>query len=117
MQLASLSEQEAAALDTYAASLQARFGAQLVGLWLFGSRARGDAHPGSDIDVLVVLDNPDGQALSDVRGFGFDILLTHRVFLSIRAMSRQQLQELAELGSLFYRNLMRDSVSLLAKSA
>jgi predicted nucleotidyltransferase len=96
-----------AALDAYASALQARFGEQLVDVWLFGSRARGDAHPDSDIDVLVVLDDPDTQALSEARACGFDILLTHDVFLSIRAMSRQQLQELAELGSLFYRAARR----------
>ena len=28
-------------------------------IWLFGSRARGDARPDSDFDLLVVL--PDGQ--------------------------------------------------------
>jgi uncharacterized protein len=116
MPLASLSEQEAAALDAYAAALQAHFGEQLVDVWLFGSRARGDAHADSDIDVLVVLDDPDAQALSEARACGFDILLTHDVFLSIRAMSRQQLQELAELGSLFYRTLMRDSIALLPRS-
>ncbi len=117
MQLASLSEQEVAALDAYATALQAHLSDRLVDLWLFGSRARGDAHPGSDIDVLVVLDDPDAQALSDARALGFDMLLTHDIFLSIRAMSKQQLQELAELGSLFYRNLMRDSISLLPRSA
>ena len=30
-------------------------GDQFVGLYLYGSQARGDAHAGSDIDVLVVM--------------------------------------------------------------
>lgn len=116
MQLASLSEQEAAAIEAYATALQVRFGEQLVDVLLFGSRARGDAHADSDIDVLVVLDAPDAQDLSTARAYGFDILLSHDVFLSIRAMSRQQLRELAELGSLFYRTLRRDSIALLPRS-
>jgi predicted nucleotidyltransferase len=37
------------------AALEQRFGADLVSVVLFGSRARGDAKPGSDIDVLVVV--------------------------------------------------------------
>ncbi len=28
-------------------------------LWLYGSRARGDAHPGSDYDLLILLDKDD----------------------------------------------------------
>ena len=31
------------------------FGRRLVGVWLFGSRARGDHDPDSDVDVLIVL--------------------------------------------------------------
>ncbi len=36
------------------------YGPRLSGVFLFGSHARGDAQPGSDCDVLVVLDRvPD----------------------------------------------------------
>jgi predicted nucleotidyltransferase len=36
--------------------LEVLYGPRLVCLVLFGSHARGDAEPGSDIDVLVVLE-------------------------------------------------------------
>lgn len=36
-------------------TLGAFYGERLKGLYLFGSYARGDAEPGSDIDVAVVL--------------------------------------------------------------
>lgn len=35
--------------------LQRRYGERFAGLYLFGSRARGDAEPDSDVDVAVVL--------------------------------------------------------------
>ena len=38
--------------------LEALYGQRLVKLVLYGSQARGDAEPGSDIDVLVVLKGP-----------------------------------------------------------
>ncbi len=37
---------------------EALYGERLVQMVLFGSQARGDAEPGSDIDVLVVLNDP-----------------------------------------------------------
>jgi len=38
--------------------LEALYGPRLLRLKLYGSQARGDAEPGSDIDVLVVLAGP-----------------------------------------------------------
>ena len=35
--------------------LETQYGERLVRMVLFGSQARGDAEPGSDIDILVVL--------------------------------------------------------------
>ena len=43
-------------LDVFSGLLRQRFGERFVGLWLFGSWARGEAQPASDVDLLVVLD-------------------------------------------------------------
>ncbi len=42
------------------------FGKRLVDVYLFGSRARGDHDPDSDVDVLIVLDEIDSYA-TDLR--------------------------------------------------
>jgi predicted nucleotidyltransferase len=44
------------ALEELRKRFEGLYGAKLKRLSLFGSQARGDAVPGSDIDVLVVLD-------------------------------------------------------------
>ncbi|MCS7261016.1 MAG: nucleotidyltransferase domain-containing protein [Anaerolineae bacterium] len=108
-----LSSAEAAALRMYVEALHARYGARLRDVMLFGSRARGDVHPDSDIDVLVILERPSAQELSEVRGLAFDVWLAHGVLLSIRAMSLAGWQALAARQSLFYRHILRDGISLL----
>jgi uncharacterized protein len=53
-----MSEKLAAILAELRRHLVALYGPRLVHLVLYGSQARGDAEPGSDIDVLVVLQEP-----------------------------------------------------------
>jgi len=113
MRPTSIAEKETAALQAYVSSLQEHFGPRLVDVLLFGSQARGEARPGSDIDVVVTLDHPDPQDLSFARGLAFDIWLSHQVFLSVRAMSREGWQHLAAMQSLFYRNVIHDGISLI----
>jgi uncharacterized protein len=66
-------------------SLEDVYGARLRGLYLYGSYARGDARPGSDVDVLVVLDTVDSysdeiQRTSQGRA---EVALLHDVSVSL----------------------------------
>jgi predicted nucleotidyltransferase len=117
MTLANLSDTEQKALRAYVNTLGGWFGPRLVEVLLFGSKARNEAHEGSDVDVAVILHEPSAEDLSEVRGLAFDIWLAYGVFLSVRAMSQQGWEALGDVQSLFYRSLKRDGVSLLPQPA
>jgi uncharacterized protein len=57
----------ARALELFAATLHAAYGDRLGGLFLFGSRARGDYEPFSDADIAVVLNDQDWALVRETR--------------------------------------------------
>ena len=77
--------------------LEAIYGDRLARLVLFGSQARGDAKPDSDIDVLVVLKDPEdsGEGISRCSEFIAGISLEHNtvvcpVYISEDRFQREQ---------------------------
>ncbi|MCK9460952.1 MAG: nucleotidyltransferase domain-containing protein [Proteobacteria bacterium] len=64
--------------------LEALYGDRLVGIVLFGSQARGEASPGSDIDVMVVVRGPvdPGEEIERVGPITAALSLEHDVVLS-----------------------------------
>ncbi len=75
-------------IQTILADLRQRFEAlyseRLLQIVLFGSQARGDAVPGSDIDVLVVLRGPvqPGQEIARVGEVTSELSLKYDVVVS-----------------------------------
>ncbi len=65
------------ALAQFSDAVALRFGRRLRGIYLFGSRARGDFEPFSDIDVAIVLEDPGEQSLEKLAllGLAYDIFL------------------------------------------
>lgn len=51
---AQLTASERRTVERFSSRLSNKLGSDLRALWLYGSRARGKAHPESDIDLLVI---------------------------------------------------------------
>lgn len=103
---------EKAALDALSAWLRARFGARLVELTLFGSRARGEGHEDSDLDVAVVVEGLTSAEGREIAWFCGDLLTAHNVIVSTFAVSRERMEELRRRERLIARDIARDGVPL-----
>ncbi|MDX1631043.1 MAG: nucleotidyltransferase domain-containing protein [Thermoanaerobaculia bacterium] len=70
------------ALRRFAEATRERLGDRVEHLVFFGSRARGNARPDSDIDVLVVVADLDWDTENEVLNLAADVGLEHDVALS-----------------------------------
>jgi predicted nucleotidyltransferase len=76
---------------------------------VFGSKAREDASPDSDLDVLVVLrENKDLK--SRIRLLGYDVALGKDVVPSIVVYTVQEIERRREHRSVFVESVEREGV-------
>jgi predicted nucleotidyltransferase len=102
------------ALDRFAAHAREVLGPKLLELRLFGSEARGEAGPDSDLDVLVVV-QPDTErvALEDrIIDIAFDVNLEFGLYISPRVVTRGILDDPIWRETPFLKNVVRESIPL-----
>jgi predicted nucleotidyltransferase len=92
--------------------LTKRFGSEIE-LYLFGSVARNDYHPESDIDILVLLPgNVDTSLKEEVIGLAYDIELKHSVVFGIVVRSQQYWESEKAAVTPFRQNLQREALRI-----
>lgn len=78
-------------------------------VWLFGSRARGDAREDSDWDFLVLTDKPvDRNLKSQLRDYLYEVEVSSAKVIGSIIHSKQEWEEDYAVTPL-YRNIRRDS--------
>ena len=91
--------------------LQALYGDRLIKLILFGSHARGEANPDSDIDLLAVLKSPVSQVqeISYMSNLRVKILLERDELVSIIPVTEEDYSK-RNIG--FLRNIRKEGIEL-----
>lgn len=121
---AALNPTERRVLERLVATLRSELGEQLLAIWLYGSRARGEADPTetdpdlrSDIDLLAILAPPRDatavswdvqprlEAIADAEG-------DSPVYYSLRFFDAEWLRGRREIESFFIQEVDRDKIVL-----
>jgi uncharacterized protein len=92
--------------------LQQHYGARLAGSYLFGSFARGDARPDSDVDILVVLTDDTVVAFQELNALNpmlYQLELAYEKAIGLMATS---VNEFKADRNPFYRLLKQSAQPL-----
>ena len=79
---------------------------------LFGSKVRGDDHPESDIDLLVITDAENREFRSDLWRIASEISLDYNVLISAHIYSQKRWKKSRQIGLPFSRAIIADNIPL-----
>ena len=108
-----LHSEEQVWLDEYRQALIEQRPGAVVRMLVYGSKARGDTHEDSDIDVLLVLKNEAEQLKRPLRHIGYDLAATSHAVPSIMAYTQAEWDRLRVLRSAYREAVERDGVDVL----
>jgi uncharacterized protein len=107
-----LSELESEVLGRFVKRVQSELQDENLEVKLFGSKARGQAHEDSDVDVLVIVSGNDWRLCDKIYDIATDLLLETGVSISPKVLSLEKYKGLLEQESPFVKNIMRDAVAV-----
>ncbi len=114
---ASLTENERRVLERLVGLMRERFGGRLRSVWLYGSRARGEAPgPESDIDLLAIADpdarTDDTRIAIELVDQAAEAAGVERPIVSVKVYGPEWLEGRRAIDSFFIQEVDRDRIVL-----
>jgi len=100
-------------MSAYRRELGKQFPGMVVQVLVYGSKARGEAGPDSDLDVLLVVHDKAARRKRDMRGVGYLLDPYGEVIPSIMAYTESEWDARRKSRSPFRQNVERDAVRVL----
>jgi predicted nucleotidyltransferase len=120
LKIKGLSKAEKGAIEEVKNRLVKKYGDHLLLLILYGSKARGDSHEYSDIDLLAVVDQDSWEMRDKFFDETFEVMEKydlHTSLISTVVFDQREFEFEKEIRTNFYENLERDGIDLWKKEA
>jgi len=112
MAKSALSKNEQRLLKEFKDLLLKSFPDEILEIRVFGSRARGQATPESDLDVLVVTLHDDYHLSDRIIDLACDLLLKHHIYISPKVIGRHHYDQLEAMDSDFLYQVKQEGILL-----
>ncbi|MGD9100066.1 MAG: nucleotidyltransferase domain-containing protein [Anaerolineae bacterium] len=102
-----LTSQERQAVEAFVQALRQQYPDRIRQVLLFGSKARGDSHPDSDIDLLILVDDDHWRFSHAISKMAARISLNRDVLLGPRVISQARWP-----STILYRTVADEGIPL-----
>lgn len=100
------------AITAYVQRVVSDYADGLISITLYGSQARGEASPESDIDLFVVVKNQVTELVEALANVAWEIQFEHDVVIADVIRGLDELEQLQYEGFPYYQNLEREGILL-----
>jgi predicted nucleotidyltransferase len=107
-----LTAKERRAIDAYLDRLHERFPGEILQVTLFGSKARGDSDPWSDIDILTVVREESWPLREEINTLAARVSLEYDVLLGPRVIGQERWERMERDRFGLYQNVITEGIPL-----
>lgn len=90
----------------------AKYRNQIDSIRVYGSVARDQATGDSDIDLLVITKRENIKLAKDIVGIGFELLIKHHIYPSVKVYSRREFQNKKKDKIPFILNVLKEGIQI-----
>jgi predicted nucleotidyltransferase len=110
--LAHLEAKEQQAIQSFVDQLRQRFAGEFLQAVLFGSKARGDSGPWSDIDILTLVQDESWPLRREISALAARISLDYDVLLGPRVIDQERWDRMRQDLFRLYQNITVEGIPL-----
>ena len=107
-----LNKTEKKAVEEFKQLLINKLKGEVLLIQLFGSKARGDFHKDSDIDILVILKNASEKNKDIIYGMVTSLVRKYEIYLSVKIFSKEEFEYFKSIPTIFIQNVLREGIAL-----
>ena len=107
-----LSPSERKAVARFIEFLRQRYPGRILQAVLFGSKARGDSRPWSDIDILIVVDSEDWRFQHAISTLAARVSLEYDVLIGPRVIGQERWERMKQRRFGLYQNIVSEGIPL-----
>ena len=109
-----LTSQEYKAITALLTQIHKVYPGHIIQTILFGSKARGDSHTGSDIDLLILVKEEDWALRQTINTLAARVSLEYDVLIGPRVIGEERWEQMKQQNFSFYHNVSAEGVPLSA---